>query len=109
MARAWPMVARGQRLAPDALRHRANNTEGGMQRGIWLHLRQGGRAEQETQTTPPGWFNDAGEPGTKAMHSLAAVQSAFLVCRAGRLNRPYQADEEIRTLDPLLGKEMLYH
>ena len=23
--------------------------------------------------------------------------------------RLYQADEEIRTLDPLLGKEMLYH
>jgi hypothetical protein len=75
----------------------------------WLHLRKGGRAEQEAETTPSRWLNCAGEPRAKGVQRLAAVKSALLTCRAGRLNGPYQADEEIRTLDPLLGKEMLYH
>ena len=36
-----------------------------------------------------------------------AKKSAYLLAEPVRqLN---QADEEIRTLDPLLGKEMLYH
>ena len=37
---------------------------------------------------------------------LNFIQQSLKVCCFAAIN---QADEEIRTLDPLLGKEMLYH
>jgi hypothetical protein len=77
------------------------------------HMQSGVAAESSQRTKQAGVGNVLAKRIARSGQYMArgVIEAELVLADRHRLAQPksFQADEEIRTLDPLLGKEMLYH